>query len=98
MTLPKIETYSDEKLADLLNAVLNEQERRQRLAQAPGQIAALAQRFLDEGGNPAELVLPTEPTPVEVPGEVVETNVPPGELEQVNGFAPEQGDEVPLEP
>lgn len=35
--------------------VLNEQERRQRLADTPTLVADLARRYVDDGGNPADL-------------------------------------------
>lgn len=49
-------TYTDEGLDLLRTEVLNEQERRQRLASAPGQVQAIATRYTEDGGNPADLV------------------------------------------
>lgn len=56
MALPDLTDYTPEELRDLLNAVINEQERRQRLELMPGQIAAMAQQFVDGGGDRAALV------------------------------------------
>lgn len=49
---------ADTELADHLNDVISEQERRQRVAQAPTQIHYLATRYLEDGGDPAKLTLP----------------------------------------
>lgn len=46
-------TYDDEQLDRLRIDVLNEQERRQRLADVPAQVADLARRYKDAGGDPA---------------------------------------------
>lgn len=48
-------TLTDQQLADHLNAVLAEQERRQDLATIPQTIQALTTKFVDGGGNPEEL-------------------------------------------
>lgn len=48
-------TLSDEQLSSHLNEVLNEQERRQRLALIPAQIQAMSGQFLADGGDRAEL-------------------------------------------
>jgi DNA invertase Pin-like site-specific DNA recombinase len=55
MALPAIENYDDDKLADLLNAVMAEQERRARLAAYPAQIAEMRAQYLEGGGDPALL-------------------------------------------
>ena len=47
---------TDIELADHLNAVLAEQERRQRLATIPAQIAAMTSAYVDGGGDGADLV------------------------------------------
>ena len=57
-TLPNIESYDDEKLDALAQAVLVEQERRRDLATIPGQVAALRAKFLNGGGDPAALDTP----------------------------------------
>lgn len=49
--------WSDEKLADHLDRILAEQERRQRLATIPAQITALAAQYVEGGGDPAQLSL-----------------------------------------
>jgi DNA invertase Pin-like site-specific DNA recombinase len=46
-------SVSDESLEIELNAILNEQERRQNLARIPAQIEALKQKFTEGGGDPA---------------------------------------------
>jgi len=48
-------TLSDDDLAAHLDAVLAEQERRTRLATIPGQVAALAQQYVDGGGSVEDL-------------------------------------------
>ena len=45
----------DEELAEHLNAVLAEQERRQALATIPQQIKDLTAKFIDGGGDIKEL-------------------------------------------
>lgn len=52
------EHLDDTQLADHLNAVIAEQERRARLAAVPAQIRDLATRYLEDGGDPSELSLP----------------------------------------
>lgn len=54
---PHYADWSDEALADHLNRILNEQERRQRLATIPATIQALAAQYVDGGGDPSELSL-----------------------------------------
>jgi len=49
-------TLTDEQLADHLNAVLAEQERRQRLAAVPGQMAEMAARYVADGGDRGDLI------------------------------------------
>lgn len=48
-------TLSNEELADHLNAILAEQERRQALVTIPGQIKDLAAKFIAGGGDPDDL-------------------------------------------
>lgn len=60
-----LERYGDEALAELLNDVLNEQERRQRRAQVPGQIAAMAAQYVNDGGDPEDIQKAIAPAPVE---------------------------------
>ena len=48
-------TLTDEELAEHLNAVLAEQERRQALATIPDQIADLTAKYVAGGGDPADL-------------------------------------------
>ena len=45
-------SLSDDDLAAHHIAVVSEQERRQRLASIPEQIADLTARYLDDGGDP----------------------------------------------
>lgn len=52
-------TLSDEALDTLRAYVLTEQERRSRLVQIPAQIADLAQRYLDDGGDLNDISLPS---------------------------------------
>lgn len=51
----ELNEMTDEQLSEHLNAVINEQERRANLARIPTQIAELAAKFVEGGGNPAEL-------------------------------------------
>lgn len=46
---------SDDELSQHLNAVLGEQERRQRLANIPATVAQLAAQYRDGGGDQTEL-------------------------------------------
>ena len=48
--------YDDDQLDQLRIQVLTEQERRQRVAQIPQQVADLARQFVDGGGERDELV------------------------------------------
>ena len=50
-----LNTLSDDELNACLNAVLAEQERRQRLAAAPAQISQIATAFIADGGDLATL-------------------------------------------
>lgn len=50
-----LKTLSDEELSNHLNDVINEQERRQRLANTTSQIQALSIQFIEAGGDRAEL-------------------------------------------
>lgn len=51
-----LSSLSDSDFSDHLNAVIAEQERRQRLANVPEQIAVLASAFIADGGDRAALV------------------------------------------
>ena len=46
----------DEALASHLDEVLNEQERRARLARAPEQVAAIAAQYVADGGDKAAII------------------------------------------
>ena len=48
-------TLTNQELADHLNAVLAEQERRQALATTPDQIRDLTAKYVDGGGDIANL-------------------------------------------
>lgn len=50
-----LSTLNDEELAQHLNYVITEQERRQALAIIPDQIVELREKFLAGGGDLAEL-------------------------------------------
>lgn len=52
----EIKTLKDEELAEHLNAVLAEQERRKALVDIPNQIRELTAKFVDGGGDPEDLV------------------------------------------
>jgi alkanesulfonate monooxygenase SsuD/methylene tetrahydromethanopterin reductase-like flavin-dependent oxidoreductase (luciferase family) len=54
---------SDEDLATHLDEVLNEQERRARLARAPEQVAAMAAQYVADGGDKAVLLGALTPEP-----------------------------------
>lgn len=47
---------SDQDLATHLDEVLNEQERRARLARAPEQVAAMAAQYVADGGDKAAII------------------------------------------
>lgn len=51
-----IRTLTDDELDQMRVDVLQEQERRQRLAQLPAQAAELAAAFETAGGNRSELI------------------------------------------
>lgn len=51
-------TMTDADLAALRQQVITEQERRDRLATIPQQVADLTARFIADGGNPADLPTP----------------------------------------
>jgi hypothetical protein len=46
---------SDEEFEEQRLAVLNEQERRARRAEAPAAIAAIVRRYVEDGGDRADL-------------------------------------------
>ena len=50
-----LKTLTDDELEQHRVDVLTEQERRQRLATAPGQISQIAAAFIADGGNIATL-------------------------------------------
>lgn len=54
--MPDLSSMTDEQLAAHLNAVLAEQERRARLANAPAQVASIAAAFIADGGDRSALV------------------------------------------
>lgn len=56
-------TLTDDDLDALRVDVLNEQERRARLASIPVQISDLAARYIADGGDPADLQIPQGATP-----------------------------------
>ena len=49
-------TYSDEDLAEVRVDLVNECERRQRLATAAETVAAVTARYAEDGGDPADLL------------------------------------------
>lgn len=56
-----ITSLTDEDLDSLRLAVINEKERRERLANAASQVATIAQRYAEDGGDPADLVAAVTP-------------------------------------
>ena len=50
-----LQDLTDEELDQHRQGVLAEQERRQALATIPDQISELARKYVDGGGNPADL-------------------------------------------
>lgn len=64
-TLMDLTTLTDEEFDEYRQAVLAEGERRTRLATAPDQVAAIASRFVADGGDPAVMVQAVSPTPTE---------------------------------
>lgn len=60
MALPAIESYTDEKLAELDLALQREKERRANLARIPEQMAELQRKYLDGDGDPAVLAAALE--------------------------------------
>jgi len=59
--------YDDDQLEELRLAAVNEQERRDRVRQAPGQAAQLAIRMKADGGDVAELITAIESVPPAAP-------------------------------
>lgn len=53
MDLTKLD---DQQLSDHLNAVLNEQERRARLARVPEQVAQMTAQYVADGGDKAAIL------------------------------------------
>ncbi|MDR6117286.1 hypothetical protein QE370_000470 [Aeromicrobium sp. SORGH_AS981] len=70
MALPAIENYTDEKLDELLNAILALKEKRERLRRVPEQLAEQARTFVADGGDAetlrTALDVALEPTPADV--------------------------------
>lgn len=58
-----ITSLTDEDLDSLRLAVINEKERRERLASAASQVAAIAVRYVEDGGDPADLIAAATPDP-----------------------------------
>lgn len=54
--LPDFANYDDEKLDAARTAILAEKERRQRLASVPSEVASMARRYAEDGGDPSDLV------------------------------------------
>lgn len=50
--------YNDLQLNDLLNEVVNEQERRRDISWIPEKINELRSKFVSSGGDPSELDIP----------------------------------------
>lgn len=48
-----LKTLTVEQLDEYRIAVINEQERRSRLATAADQVAEISRRFIEDGGDPA---------------------------------------------
>lgn len=46
-----IQALTDDELQQNINDLLNEQERRKRIALIPQQVAELSQRYTQDGGN-----------------------------------------------
>lgn len=74
MAFPAIQNYSDEKLADLLNAVLAEQERRQRRERFPADLADRARTYLADGGDAETLRTALDAALEPAPADVEETS------------------------
>ena len=64
--LPDFTTYDEDELEAARTAILAEQERRQRLASVPSEVAAMAQRYVEDGGDPEDLMAAVT-LPVEQP-------------------------------
>lgn len=47
---------TDQQLAEHLDAVLNEQERRARLARVPEQVAQMTAQYVADGGDKAAII------------------------------------------
>lgn len=58
--MPELKDMTDEELDFLRRNVLVEQERRQSVANIPGQIADLREQYLSGGGDPTLLTVPEE--------------------------------------
>lgn len=55
MAAPDVTGLTDAELDDTENAVINERERRQRLARAPQMIAEIRDNYVRDGGDLADL-------------------------------------------
>ena len=55
MPLPNFTTYAPEDLEEARVAIANEIERRERLEQAPLLIKDMARRFIEDGGDAADM-------------------------------------------
>ncbi len=51
-----LKQLTDTELGDLLNAALDEQERRARLARVPEQVAQLTAQYVADGGDRAAII------------------------------------------
>jgi len=51
-----LRTMTDDELAAHLNEVLNEQERRARLARVPEQVAQMTAQYVADGGDKAAII------------------------------------------
>lgn len=58
MPMPDLTQYTDEEFEQLAQAVLVEQENRRARAAIPGQIETLRAKFVEVGGDPADLEQP----------------------------------------
>lgn len=51
-----LKLLTEEELGEHLNAVLNEQERRARLARVPEQVAQMTAQYVADGGDKAAII------------------------------------------
>lgn len=52
----KLDNLTDETLSERLNEILNEQERRARLARVPADIAKMSKQYVADGGDKAAIM------------------------------------------